>query len=290
MRPTLALVAAVMAASSANAIWPIPQHMSTGSGVMLIDDSVKVTYNGHTLHWSRGHSSDGQQIPLDYYAGNPFEHPSVTLINGQPQHQPLTETDTIVSAVERTFCTILQQGIVPWMLNPVGSNFEPDPNSDATDFGHAFVKSLAIRQTENYNSTGPVPLAGSLDESYELSLTLNGEASIKAATSTGVLRALETFSQLFYKHSSTSVSYTKLAPVLIQDFPRFHHRGMLLDLSRHWFAVDDIKRTIDGLAMTKMNMLHLHMTDTQSWPIEIPALPKLAEKGSLCPWSLLLTG
>lgn len=164
------------------------------------------------------------------------------------------------------------------MLNPAGSDFEP-----AVGSGKGKVTSLAIKQTGKDNSTVFKPLAGSVDESYSLEINSNGEASIKAATSIGVLRALESFTQLFFKHSSGRAFYTKLAPVSIQDSPRFPHRGMLLDVGRHWFAVDDIKRTIDGLAMNKMNVMHLHITETQSWPLEIPALPKLAEKGRYAP-------
>lgn len=191
---------------------------------------------------------------------------------------PFNSRQIVSDGVVRTLSAIFDHGLVPWMLNPAGSDFEP-----AVGSVKGKVKSLAITQTGKDNSTAFKPLAGTIDESYSLTLTSNGEASIKAATSIGVLRALESFTQLFFKHSSGRAFYTKLAPVSIQDSPRFPHRGMLLDVGRHWFAVEDIKRTIDGLAMNKMNIMHLHITETQSWPLEIPALPKLAEKGRYAP-------
>jgi hexosaminidase len=66
----------------------------------------------------------------------------------------------------------------------------------------------------------------------------------------------------------------------IQDQPRFKWRGLMLDLSRHFFDKKYIKEVIDGLAMHKMNVLHLHLVDDQGWRIEIKKYPKLTEVGS----------
>lgn len=159
------------------------------------------------------------------------------------------------------------------MLHKPGSAFEPRCVS-----AKKRVRSLTITQTGKDDASTFKPLAGQRDESYSLNVTIDGQASISAKSSTGVLRGLETFSQLFFKHSESPAFYTKLAPIKIADKPMYPHRGLLLDLSRHWFAVEDIKRTIDGLAMAKLNVLHLHITDTQSWPLEIPSLPLLTQK------------
>jgi hexosaminidase len=93
----------------------------------------------------------------------------------------------------------------------------------------------------------------------------------------------ETLKQLFYAHSSGSGTYTPYAPLRIQDSPRFSHRGLSLDIARNPFTIDDAMRTIDAMATTKMNRLHLHATDSQSWPLEIPSLPELAAKGAYQP-------
>ncbi len=82
--------------------------------------------------------------------------------------------------------------------------------------------------------------------------------------------------------------YTQFAPLNIEDSPRFSHRGISLDVARNPFSVEDTTRTIDGMAAAKMNRLHLHATDSQSWPLEIPSLPDLARKGAYQPhlvWS-----
>lgn len=60
----------------------------------------------------------------------------------------------------------------------------------------------------------------------------------------------------------------------------FAHRGLNLDVARQWYDVDTIKKVIASLSWNKFNVLHLHVTDSQSWPLEVPALPELAQKGS----------
>lgn len=68
--------------------------------------------------------------------------------------------------------------------------------------------------------------------------------------------------------------------VTIEDYPRFAYRGMMLDVSRHFFPVDFIKRYIDILALHNINKFHLHLTEDQGWRIEIKSYPKLTEIGS----------
>jgi hexosaminidase len=127
------------------------------------------------------------------------------------------------------------------------------------------------------------PLPGSIDESYRITLDEDGKATIAANSSIGIAHGLTSFTQLFYAHSDGRHFYTPLAPLTIHDAPKFQHRGINLDVSRNWFAVADIKRQIDALSYNKMNRLHLHVTDAQSWPLEIPALPDLAKKGAYRP-------
>ena len=71
-----------------------------------------------------------------------------------------------------------------------------------------------------------------------------------------------------------------MAPIIITDAPKFPHRGLNMDVARNWFPVPDIMRTIDALSMNKFNRLHIHMTDAQSWPLDIPSMPDLSKKGA----------
>lgn len=70
-------------------------------------------------------------------------------------------------------------------------------------------------------------------------------------------------------------------PVTINDAPRYTHRGMMLDVSRHFQSVDFVKKYIDLLALHNINRFHWHLTDDQGWRIQIEAYPKLTEVGSM---------
>ncbi|KAF8853365.1 putative cytochrome 52A4 [Acephala macrosclerotiorum] len=188
-----------------------------------------------------------------------------------------SSSSIVQAAISRSLKTLFDQGLVPWKL--VGRNqlsqFEPAANSSRT-----MISSLAITQTEPDTMNTYKPLAGDVDESYNLTITTDGKATISAVSSTGVMHGLQTFIQLFYKHSTGAGMYTNLAPVEIIDAPKFSHRGLNMDVARNWFPMENIMRTIDALAMNKFNRLHLHMTDSQSWPMDIPALPDLSKKGA----------
>ena len=77
-----------------------------------------------------------------------------------------------------------------------------------------------------------------------------------------------------------SLDVYKIIPMIIEDYPRFSYRGMMLDVSRHFMPVNFIKKFIDVIAMHKMNKFHWHLTDDQGWRVEIKKYPKLTEIGS----------
>jgi hexosaminidase len=162
---------------------------------------------------------------------------------------------------------------VPWKFHPRNSDFEPSTDNKR------LVTSITLEQLAADPPNVVKPLAGEVDESYTLSLAEDGGATITANSSIGIARGLTTFTQLFFKHSNGG-AYTTLAPVEISDSPKFSHRGLNMDVSRNFFPVADIKRTIDAAAYNKLNRFHLHATDSQSWPLEIPALSLLASKGA----------
>ncbi|XP_042511208.1 beta-hexosaminidase 1 [Macadamia integrifolia] len=128
-----------------------------------------------------------------------------------------------------------------------------------------------------------------VDESYSLyvakqsDLSIFGDATIEANTVYGALRGLETFSQLCsFNYGTKSVEVHK-APWLIQDEPRFVFRGLLLDTSRHYLPIGIIKQVIESMSYAKLNVLHWHIIDEQSFPLEIPSYPNLW-KGAYSKW------
>lgn len=100
----------------------------------------------------------------------------------------------------------------------------------------------------------------------------------------GILHALTTLQQLFYAPTkSRSGGAYGTGPIDIIDTPVFQHRGLNLDVARQWYPKTDILRAVDALSWNKMNRLHLHVTDSQSWPLEIPSMPGLAANGAYAP-------
>lgn len=124
-------------------------------------------------------------------------------------------------------------------------------------------------------------LAG--EEDYRLDIT-TGQLVISAKTGTGVFRAIQTLRQLMPAtiEGARSANLDKIAipAAAISDHPVYGWRGMHLDVSRHFFSVDYLKKFIDLLALYKMNKFHLHLTDDQGWRIEIKKYPKLTEEGA----------
>jgi len=114
-------------------------------------------------------------------------------------------------------------------------------------------------------------------EGYELTVTPRG-VHIRANKPAGVFYALQSLRQLLppeIEHSTPVKKKWPIPCVKIQDVPRFAWRGMHLDICRHFFGPDDIKRYIDHLARNKCNTFHLHLTEDQGWRIEIKKYPKL---------------
>ncbi|CAF3642172.1 unnamed protein product [Rotaria socialis] len=103
------------------------------------------------------------------------------------------------------------------------------------------------------------------DESYALNITNTG-SYLYASTLTGVLRGLATFVQLIERSTSSSNCYIPVVHII--DRPRFTWRGLMLDVSRHWMPVSVIERTLNAMELSKLNVLHLHLSDDQGFRVE----------------------
>ena len=120
----------------------------------------------------------------------------------------------------------------------------------------------------------------------EYSLVVNRKAVIiKASALNGFIYAIQTVKQMLpeeiFSDSLDQDEDWKLKCMVIKDAPRFAYRGMHLDVSRHFWSVDEVKRYLDVMQVHKLNRFHWHLTDDQGWRIEIKKYPRLTEKGAV---------
>ncbi|MCL3779890.1 beta-hexosaminidase [Prolixibacteraceae bacterium JC049] len=120
-------------------------------------------------------------------------------------------------------------------------------------------------------------------EGYTLNVTKKG-AKVAAKTAKGAFYGMQTLMQLLPAEIESStvvndVNWT-IPAVSVNDAPRYPYRGMHLDVCRHFYPIEFIKKQLDVMAMFKMNYFHWHLTEDQGWRIEIKKYPKLTEIGS----------
>lgn len=128
-------------------------------------------------------------------------------------------------------------------------------------------------------------------EGYRLKVTTTG-ITLTANEPAGIFYGVQTLLQLFTKEIESKsaikgITNWNIPVVTIEDHPRFGWRGLMLDVSRHFFTVAQVKDYIDQMVKYKFNLLHLHLVDDQGWRIEIKSLPKLTEIGA---WRVERTG
>lgn len=160
------------------------------------------------------------------------------------------------------------------------------------EYTAATIKSLNHLQLPGKSQNGTLPAAKAINlildgkintakEGYVLSVS-SKEISIKASTSQGMFYGVQSLLQLVPVNGDR-----KIQALEIKDEPRFSWRGLMLDVSRHFFTIDEVKRLIDQMVVYKFNILHLHLTDDQGWRLEIKKLPELTKVGA---WRVPRTG
>ncbi|XP_055682109.1 beta-hexosaminidase subunit beta-like [Lutzomyia longipalpis] len=139
-----------------------------------------------------------------------------------------------------------------------------------------FLESLTVNLEKPCEDS---PYLG-MDESYKFTLN-NSEAVLESESVWGILRGLESFSQMITPGSdgrSLMINSSR-----IEDEPRFSHRGLLLDTSRHFIPLETIKMVLNGMAYNKLNVFHWHIVDDHSFPYESTKFPELSAQGAYHP-------
>jgi hexosaminidase len=213
-------------------------------------------------------------------AGVPWPLPQVLSVGTQnltvdPDTLQMTtesKCQIVVEALDRYRGILLTEKGKP-SLNDLKRNRGDRIKPQSTD-GNLTELQVIVDQTtcERYPYLG-------MNEKYTLGVYENGTAVLRAPTVWGALRGLETFSQLAYLPGKQGESL-KIRTALIDDWPRFAHRGMLLDTSRHFLSTNVIKKNLDVMAHTKYNVFHWHIVDDQSFPYQSDVYPDLSGKGA----------
>ena len=119
------------------------------------------------------------------------------------------------------------------------------------------------------------------NEEYNLLIKKNS-IELSAPNAIGIMHGIQTIIQLnpsAFQNTEKKNNW-QIPSVSVFDYPKFKHRGLLLDCSRHFFSVETIKKYIDLLAFYKMNVLHWHLTEDQGWRIQIDKYPELCKTGA----------
>lgn len=114
-------------------------------------------------------------------------------------------------------------------------------------------------------------------EGYMLQIE-NKQITITAESPAGFFNGIQTLLQAMPVKINVG-EQLNIATGIIRDFPEYNYRGIMLDVARHFFNVEEVKMFIDYLAAYKLNVLHLHLSDDQGWRIEIKSWPRLTEIG-----------
>lgn len=191
--------------------------------------------------------------------------------------------DVLTKAYARTAALIKDERWIPQTWEQPAGEFPPfptlskrgddDDESTLKAFNNGGNKNKSIKTFTVQVSDLKADLQMSVDESYTLDVTAAGEGIIKAKTPWGALHALNTLAQIIIDDGKHGLQIEE--PVHIEDAPKYTHRGIMLDTARNYYPIKALMKQIDALSWAKLNVFHWHITDTQSWPLEIKKYPQM---------------
>ena len=152
----------------------------------------------------------------------------------------------------------------------------------------------SLKRIEIHVISPDTRLVHGVDESYGLSIDKEStKILLRCKTVFGAVRGLETLSQLmefgWMNENDQPVYIISMIPLFIADAPSYAYRGLMIDTSRHYLPMELILDNLDAMAMNKLNILHWHLTDSQSFPYKSESYPELAMKGAYHPKRIYTT-
>ena len=177
----------------------------------------------------------------------------------------------------------------PFVLSPSTKIFYPEGNDKMkknAEFLASYIKEITGYELATATGQPGKGISLVIDQSiqnpegYQLTVSDNG-IRIAGSTDAGVFYGIQTLRKSI--PATAQGMNVELPAATINDYPRFAYRGMMLDVSRHFFPVDSVKTYLDILALHNQNTFHWHLSDDQGWRIEIKKYPELAEIGGQLP-------
>ena len=245
------------------------------------------------------HPKGNSGIAMNLWGG-PAENRGVGLWNNADQNNPVTFTEVNaaddfkrISIIPYPASLTVTNEDVRLAVNSLtaiaytGEQMKEHAEAFAAQLKKASGIELAMKEAGETAGQGEIWFgtdAAQPKEGYTLNVTEAG-VEIKASEFSGWFYALQTLKQLmprefFLSEVKADANWT-LPLVNIVDKPHLGHRGYMLDIARHFFNKEEVKKVLDIMALYKMNRFHWHLTDDQGWRIEIPEYPKLTEVGAI---------
>ena len=285
-RRTIALLLTA-AASSANRTWLyypstdviwdnetiFPQSNDTTQDI----DALKALCNAdpscvgfNSNGWLKNGSTSIASNPVDLYLASDSPAPDTTLVWPRPVSISVGTASLVVPPSFLFVATTPSTDHSAAFVRTIALIFSKGPGANSTSArspsGGAYPLLQTIVVTVDDVS---VPLDLGVNESYTLSLPADGSPGlITAPTVFGAYAALQTLSQLV-TYDFDADAYWTAAPVTVADAPRFPWRGLMVDPARHFLPPSVLQATVDSMAYAKLNTLHVHVVDCDSWPLQV---------------------
>lgn len=177
---------------------------------------------------------------------------------------------------------------IPAGMKITAQGLTPEMQSEVTKFISDFNKSTGLGIGEGKNGRMTVRLNKEIaTEGYNLDVTAKGIV-LEASSPAGLFYGLQTIKKILPANVMAGTNYPRqksyeLPVVSIQDRPAYGYRGFMLDVSRHFFTADEIKRMLDVMSYYKLNRFHWHLTDDQGWRLPMDKYPLLTTVGATAP-------
>ena len=177
---------------------------------------------------------------------------------------------------------------IPAGMKITAQGLTPEMQSEVTKFISYFNKSTGLGIGEGKNGRMTVRLNKEVAaEGYNLDVTAKGIV-LEASSPAGLFYGLQTIKKILPANVMAGTNYPRqksyeLPVVSIQDRPAYGYRGFMLDVSRHFFTADEIKRMLDVMSYYKLNRFHWHLTDDQGWRLPMDKYPLLTTVGATAP-------